>query len=795
MSEIDEIVGEFLVESYENLDRFDEDLLALERDPHDTGVLDSIFRTIHTVKGTSGFFGFNQLEALTHVAENLLGKLREGDAHVTEEIASSLLATGDSVRAILAAIEQNGEEGPHDVSVLVATLQRLYDQTADDSAGVEAADTEAADTDVADAVEAGAAETTVEAATADAAADATGEGPRIGELLVEGGHTTSDHVAIAAAEQAFGDGRRIGEILSEEAGVDEDVVESTAREQSRTSGRSVADTSIRVDVGLLDELMNLVGELVLARNQIVQLVTQDQESEFAGASQRLNLITTELQEGVMKTRMQPIGNVWNKLPRVVRDLSLACDKHVELEMIGQDTELDKTIIEAIKDPLTHLVRNAVDHGVEAPERREAAGKPVVGRLVLRAFHDGGQVNIEIADDGAGIDAEKVKAKAVANGIITADQATRMPDREAWNLIFAAGFSTAEQVTNVSGRGVGMDVVRTNIERIGGTVDVHSELGVGTTFKVKIPLTLAIVPALVVSSGEHRYAIPQLSLLELVRLEGDAAREGIELVHGSPVHRRRGQLLPIVDLAGELATGDVPLTERDTISIVVLHADGQQFGLVVDEIHDTQEIVVKPLGSHLKEASLFAGATIMGDGRVSLILDIVGIAQRARVLNEGRDRNKLADQVETAAAGAERCTLLLVEVGEDRRAAIALSDVERLEEFAASDLEWSGSQEVVQYRDDLLPLLRLGDALGVGGFGNVGTDEGINVVVHSIDGRSVGIVVGRILDIVEQEVRFDGGSGHGGLLGSSIVQDRVTDVVDINAIVAQNDPSRFAAGAF
>ena len=778
MSEIDEIVGEFLVESYENLDRFDEDLLALERDPTDTGVLDSIFRTIHTVKGTSGFFGFNQLEALTHVAENLLGKLREGEASVTEEIASALLSTGDSVRGILTTIEETGEEGTHDVSDLVATLQRLYDQTTGDVEAAEAADTPA--------------EPTAEGGDADE--DDTA-GPRIGELLVEGGHTTPDHVAIAAAEQEFGDSRRIGEILSEEGGVDEDVVESTARDQSRSSGRSVADTSIRVDVGLLDELMNLVGELVLARNQIVQLVTQDQESEFTGASQRLNLITTELQEGVMKTRMQPIGNVWNKLPRVVRDLSLAVGKQVELEMIGQDTELDKTIIEAIKDPLTHLVRNAVDHGVESAERRAAAGKPEVGRLVLRAFHEGGQVNIEIADDGAGIDPEKVKAKAVANGIITAEQATRMPDREAWNLIFAAGFSTAEQVTNVSGRGVGMDVVRTNIERIGGTVDVHSELGTGTTFKVKIPLTLAIVPALVVSSGEHRYAIPQLSLLELVRLEGDAAREGIELVHGSPVHRRRGQLLPIVDLAGELATGDVPLTERETISIVVLHADGQQFGLVVDEIHDTQEIVVKPLGSHLKEASLFAGATIMGDGRVSLILDIVGIAQRARVLNEGRDRNKLADQVEAAAAGAERCTLLLVEVGEDRRAAIALSDVERLEEFAATDLEWSGSQEVVQYRDDILPLLRLGDALGVGGFAHGAADEGINVVVHSIDGRSVGIVVGRILDIVEQEVRFDGGSGHSGLLGSAIVQDRVTDVVDVNAIVAQNDPSRFAAGAF
>ncbi|MCC5949421.1 MAG: chemotaxis protein CheA [Nitriliruptoraceae bacterium] len=779
MSEIDEIVGEFLVESYENLDRYDEDLLVLEKDPSDAGVLDSLFRTIHTVKGTSGFFGFGELESLTHVAENLLGLCRDGRAQVSREVASVLLATGDAVRAILTTIESTGEEGTPDNASLKAELERLY--------AVATGAAEASDT-VADVEVANLADATADTAEAE-------EAKRLGEMLVEGGHASEDEVVIAAAEQALGDGRRIGEILAEDSGIDEDVVESTARDQGRSSGRGLADTSIRVDVGLLDELMNLVGELVLARNQIVQLVTQDQESEFAGASQRLNLITTELQEGVMKTRMQPIGNVWNKLPRVVRDLSLACGKQVELEMIGQDTELDKTIIEAIKDPLTHLVRNAVDHGIEDPDVRTAAGKAEIGKLRLRAYHEGGQVNIEIADDGAGIDAERVKAKAIANGVITADQASRMPDREAWNLIFAAGFSTAEAVTNVSGRGVGMDVVRTNIERIGGTVDVHTEIGAGTTFKVKIPLTLAIVPALVVSSAGDRYAIPQLSLLELVRLEGEAARSGIELVHGAPVHRRRGQLLPIVDLSSELATGGPSLHEREVISIVVLHADGHQFGLVVDEIHDTQEIVVKPLGSHLKEASLFAGATIMGDGRVSLILDVVGIAQRARVLNEGRERAALGEQEErlAAAAAAERATLLLVEVGDDRRAAIALSDVERLEEFAASDLEWSGSQEVVQYRDDILPLLRLGDALGVGGFAQ--PDASLNVVVHTIEGRMVGIVVGRILDIVDQEIRFDGGSGHGPLLGSAIVQERVTDVVDVNALVAANDPSRFAAGAF
>ncbi len=769
MSEVDEIVGEFLVESYENLDQFDEDLLALERDPGDLEVVGSIFRTIHTVKGTSGFFGFDQLESLAHVAENLLGRVRDGEIGVNEDIASALLATGDAIRRMLGTIEETGEEGEEDVTELVATLAALME------AGGEIAEAEEAASDP----------------TTDPASEgeSEGDGKRLGELLVERGAVEEDEVEFAAREQEFGDERKLGEIL---VGQLEDEVDEALGAQQREGGRGLSETKIRVDVGLLDELMNLVGELVLARNQIVQLVNEEQDSQFAGASQRLNLITTELQEGVMKTRMQPIGNVWNKLPRVVRDLSVACGKQVELQMVGQDTELDKTIIEAIKDPLTHLVRNAVDHGIEDPATRAAAGKSAEGKLVLRAFHEGGQVNIEIADDGGGIDADAIRRKAIDKGVVTAEQAAKMGEREALNLIFAPGFSTAEQVTNVSGRGVGMDVVRTNIEKIGGTVDVVTDLGVGTTFKVKIPLTLAIVPALIVASGGDRYAIPQLSLIELVRLEGETARTGIEMVHGAPVHRLRGQLLPIVDLGSELGRGDEQ--QRDVINIVVLHADGQQFGLIVDEIHDTQEIVVKPLGSHLKDATLFAGATIMGDGNVALILDVLGTAQRARVVSEGRERAVFDEDAAAAEVSSERRTLLLVGLGDDRRAAIALSDVERLEEFAAQAVEWAGGREVVQYRDDILHLLRLGDILGVGG-GLQEPGEPLNVVVHGTRGQTVGLIVGRILDIVEQDVVLSGADARPGLLGSAVVQDRVTDVLDIDALVASNSPTGSYAGAF
>ncbi|WP_157042062.1 chemotaxis protein CheW [Nitriliruptor alkaliphilus] len=761
MSELDEIVGEFLVESYENLDRYDEDLLALERDPTDVEVLSSIFRTVHTIKGTCGFFGFERLQSVAHVAENLLGRLREGDLVVTGEIASALLATGDAVRAMLADIEATGEEGPSEHGDLVATLERLH-------AGEAVAPTD---------------ETAAPTDEPVAAGDA-----RLGELLVGAGAADDSQVHLALHQQELGDERPIGEILVGQGEVPPAEVDSALANQA--AARSLSDSSIRVDVGLLDELMNLVGELVLARNQIVQLVTQEQDSGFANASQRLNLITTELQEGVMKTRMQPIGNVWGKLPRVVRDLSLSIGKQVDLVMEGQETELDKTIIEAIKDPLTHLVRNAVDHGIETAEARTAAGKSATGRLVLRAFHEGGQVNIEIADDGAGIDVARIKAKALDKGVITATQAAEMGDHEALQLIFEAGLSTAKEVTNVSGRGVGMDVVRTNIERIGGAVDVQTEVGVGTTFKVKIPLTLAIIPALVVTSRGERYAIPQLSLLELVRLEGEQARAGIELIHGTPVHRLRGRLLPIVGLRDELGqpAADDDEGGRDVINIVVLQADGQQFGLVVDEINDTQEIVVKPLGSHLKDTTIFAGATIMGDGRVSLILDVLGIAQRARVVTGARDRSAGHDDAEQAdTTGDDRSTLLLVGLrdsdgADERRAAITLADVARLEEFEADTIEWAGSQEVVQYRGEILPLVRLAQTLGFGGWAGDGEPQPINVVVQHVAGRDVGLVVSSILDIVEERIDLGDGSTSHGILGSAVIQGRVTDVIDTHAVI-------------
>jgi two-component system chemotaxis sensor kinase CheA len=622
----------------------------------------------------------------------------------------------------------------------------------------------------------------------------------LGEILVQAGCTDPEEVNEALKLQHDGDGRRLGEILVERGAAKPAAVQDALQVQAEARSPALSDSNIRVDVSLLDKLMNLVGELVLARNQILQFSSTQQDTSFLNTSQRLNLITTELQEGVMKTRMQPIGNIWSKFPRVVRDLATSCGKQVNIEMEGKETELDKTIIESIKDPLTHLVRNAVDHGVEMPEKRMASGKSPEGHLFMRAFHEGGQVNIEISDDGAGIDLERVKQKALERGLLAPDQAARLSDRELLNLLFLPGFSTAEKVTNVSGRGVGMDVVKTNIEKIGGTVDIQNRVGHGTTVKIKIPLTLAIIPALVVTSGGDRYAIPQVSLLELVRLEGEQARKGIEMIHGAPVYRLRGNLLPLVNLNHELRveeSGNGPDQEA-AVNIVVLQADDRHFGLVVDDINDTEEIVVKPLGKQLKGVSTFAGATIMGDGQVALILDVLGLAQQANVVSEVRDRGVGEKTADTESRHDDGESLLLLRGPDDGRLAMPLSLVARLEEFAPTAIEKAGGRHVVQYRGQILPLIHLSSALterrqetrNSGPSEPGAEDEKIQVVVYTDQGQSVGLVVDRILDIAHEAVKIQKHSGRHGTLGTMVVQGRVTELLDLKGIIQTADPNFF-----
>jgi two-component system chemotaxis sensor kinase CheA len=500
----------------------------------------------------------------------------------------------------------------------------------------------------------------------------------------------------------------------------------------------------------------------------------------------------------MKTRMQPVGNIWGKFPRLVRDLAVACSKQVRIDMDGQETELDKTIIEAVRDPLTHMVRNAIDHGIESPAERVARGKPSEGRLLLHAFHEGGKVVIELTDDGTGIDSQRVRDKAIQVGLVTVEQAARMSERELVNLIFEPGFSTTDRVTQFSGRGVGMDVVRTNIEKIGGTVDVDTLLGRGTTIRMKIPLTLAIIPALTVTCGGDRYAIPQVSLLELVRVEGEQVRKAIEQVHGAPVYRLRGNLLPLVYLDRELKVESLR-REGGEVFIVVLQADDRSFGLVVDDIRDTEEIVVKPLQKQLKGVTAFSGATIMGDGKVALILDVLGIAQRSGVVSGARERALSEKPVTATGPVGARQTVLLCATRNGGRMAIPLALVSRLEEFPLSAVERVGRQDVIQYRGEILPLIHVSRALRArSGNGKrrvrresrepAAQREGgsLHVVVHTALDRQVGLVVGQILDIVEETITTRSRASRPGVLFTAVVQDRVTEFLDVEQLIRSAD---------
>ena len=707
--EMDEIVAEFLVESYESLDRLDRDLLALERDPEARDVLASIFRTMHTIKGTCGFLGFAKLERIAHAAESLLAGLRDGSLSITPQTAGVLLATGDVMRLILRQIEATGTDGEDDHDGLVEDLGRLR-----------------------------------------------GAPPGVSP-------------AVPPAPGAQPEPQPV------RSGPDRSVGLRSA----------VTETTVRVDVNVLDRLMTLVGELVLARNQLAALASDRADPSLASATQSVDRITAELQEGVTKTRLQPIRTAWATLPRVARDLAVALDKRVRIETDGDDTELDRSIIEAIKDPLTHIVRNAVDHGIEGPEARVAAGKAEEGAVIVRAYHEGGQVTIEVADDGAGIDLNAVRTKAVELASVTPEQAKRMSEREALDLLFLPGLSTADEVTTVSGRGVGMDVVRTNIERIGGSIDLSSRRGEGTIFKIRIPLTLAIIPVLIVTSRDERFAIPQANLLELVGVVPGS----IEILHEVPVYRLRDRLLPVVSLARELHLGGDDEESPAGRFLVVLQADDRRFGLLVDGLSDPSEIVVKPLGAQLHGLEVFAGATILGTGRVGLILDVVGLAARAGVVgdvHEPLDAERPGEVLEDARA------LLVFADAAGGRMAVPLDLVDRLEEFPRAAVERSGLHEAVPYGDRILPLVPLHDLIVDRRRSprHAGEDmpAELQVLVHRRGEDLLGLVVGRIIDIVEQPSERQP-AGRPGVTGTMFVQGRITEILDLPGLLEMREERR------
>lgn len=740
MSVQDDTIQEFLGESLENLDRYDQDLLHLEANRTDKEVINRIFRTVHTIKGTCGFFQFRKLESVSHVGENLLDSLRDGRLEVSETIITALLGLGDALRTILVTIGETGEEGDADFHLLIERLTVLNSSATAGAASKEVPTTTTSPSHQAESSAVSDTEDELAKMFEEASASYSSQG--------------TESPTLSQPQTLVGD---------------------------ETKKADLAETALRVDITLLNKLMNLVGELVLARNQILQFSKYKDDNDFAATSQKLNLITSELQEGVMRTRMQPIGNILNKFPRVVRDVALTCGKQVTLTIQGKETELDKSIIEAIKDPLTHIIRNAVDHGIESPEARVAVGKTPEGTLTIKAYQEGGQIIIEIRDDGLGLNAEKIKTKAVDKGIVSAERAARLSEDEIQKLIFLPGFSTAEKVTNISGRGVGMDVVRSNIERIGGTVDVTSTYGQGSVFTLKIPLTLAIIPALLVTAAGRQYAIPQVSLVELVRMEGDQIAERVEEIHGAQFCRLRGSLLPLVSLRHALNLNPQP--HQDVLNIVVVQGDGRHFGLIVDSVCDTEEIVVKPLGRLLKGIDAFAGATIMGDGQLALIIDVVGLARQANISKSGQDERETATGSD---AKQELQRILVFTLGESQRGAVLLDQVHRLEKFPASSIERAGGRTVIQYRGGILPLVDLTEVL----CGSPGEyQETVRVFVHHTGERSVGFVVDSIVDICEQVVKPEVPFGNERLVGSAVIQGEVTDLVDLPSIITQSGIAR------
>jgi two-component system, chemotaxis family, sensor kinase CheA len=792
MGSNDDMIKEFLVESYENLDRLDQQFLVLEKDPTNCDTLGSIFRTIHTIKGTCGFFGLLRLQSLTHVGENLLSKLRDGKLILTKEMANALLAMVDAVRGMLGKVEETGSDGSDDHGPLIAQLTALLDEQP--TAQVSAPPAQAEQSPAASASTVGPLTAMFEAANAKREAEAAAAArEKVAQEKAAQAKSPSEQKHSAESSALVPAVAASNTATKSDAVAKSDVPakSESAAKSGESAGGSLADTTIRVEVEVLDRLMNLVGELVLARNQILQFSQSLNDHNYVRTTQRLNALTTELQENVMKTRMQPIGNVWSKFPRVVRDLSVSCGKQVRVDMDGKETEMDKTLIEAIKDPLTHIVRNSVDHGIEKPDVRVAAGKPAEGILLLKAFHEGGQVVIEISDDGGGINTKRVVDKALEKGLITTEIASKMSERDKVNLIFAPGFSTAEKVTNISGRGVGMDVVKTNIERIGGNVEVINRPGQGSTMRIKIPLTLAIIPALVVMSGGERFAIPQVSLVELLRLEPQQQKNDIEYIYGAPVYRLRGQLLPVVFLSKEL--GLKTAAEERPMTMVILQAEQRRFCLMVEGVHDAQEIVVKPLSHILKPLSVYAGATIMGDGRVALILDVVGIAKRSHAVTKAAERYAS----ETDASGdqqnkAKVQSMMLFVSPDDGRMAIPVSQIARLEEIECSRVERAGDANVVQYRGQILPLLRVFDLLPERRKEprnpDCGVSEGVlQVVIHTHGERSVGLVVGRILDTVEQAIVIERAASRPGIIGCIVIENRVTELLDVKKLVSTAIP--------
>jgi len=766
---MDDLLKDFLTETSENLSTLDVELVRLEQTPNDPDLLGSIFRLVHTIKGTCGFLCLPRLEHLAHAGENVLGKVRDGDLDVTPEAVTLILASIDRIKALLQYLEQHEVESPEGTDDdLIASLNAMAEGKA--AGEIELKPVDAPDDLVADKGVEKNDESAHQAVSASTASKAEFVPDEFGFVPVPAGN-------MEALEANMSSGKKSEEVLHEtSAKTDTKSSQALApkaqtEEQTNKTGNvtSVADQSIRVNVDQLETLMTTVSELVLTRNQLLQILRGEKDSAFASPLQRLNQVTSELQEGVMKTRMQPIGNAWAKLPRLVRDLSHELNKKIELQMLGAETELDRQVLELIKDPLTHMVRNSADHGIEASADRLQAGKPETGVITLNAYHEGGHIIIDIVDDGRGLALDKIRAKILEKGLATEGELSGMSEQQIMQFIFKPGFSTAAKVTSVSGRGVGMDVVRTNIERIGGTVDFKSVAGKGSSFSIKIPLTLAIVSALIVECSSERFAIPQISVVELVKAS-PTSEHRVELINETPVLRLRNRLLPLVSLRKTLRLGEDNIQANGDAFIVVVQVGSSTLGIIVDRVFDTEEIVVKPVAPILRNIEAFSGNTILGDGSVIMILDLNAIISSAGNVTVHATQGQVSASSQSMHGGT-RQSLLLFRAGEGAQKAVPLSLVARLEEIDCKTIEFSEGNPMVQYRGKLMPLVPV--VIDV----EIPKEGSQAVLVFADKDKHMGLMVDEILDIVEDRLQVDLSARRDGTLGTSIISGKATDVVD------------------
>ncbi len=758
---MDDLLKDFLTETSENLSTLDVELVKLEQNPNDPDLISSIFRLVHTIKGTCGFLGLPRLEHLAHAGENVLGKFRDRELEVNATAVDLILASIDRIKFLLGYLEQNEKECPDgDDEDLIASLNAMAGGAGPKSPTVAPMTAPPAP------------EKPVEAVPPVAPAAPVPD--EFGFVPVPAGNIAALEANMASAKKDAP--APAAKPAPEAKPVNAVVKKSEEQGNKAAAGTSVADQSIRVNVDQLETLMTTVSELVLTRNQLLQILRSEKDSAFATPLQRLNQVTSELQEGVMKTRMQPIGNAWAKLPRIVRDLAHELNKKIDLQMLGAETELDRQVLELIKDPLTHMVRNSADHGIEVPADRARAGKPETGVITLNAYHEGGHIIIEIVDDGKGLPVDKIRSKILEKGLATEGELASMTEQQIMQYIFKAGFSTAEKVTSVSGRGVGMDVVRTNVERIGGTIDFKSVVGKGSSFSIKIPLTLAIVSALIVECAKERFAIPQISVVELVKAS-PTSEHRVELINKTPVLRLRNRLLPLVSLRKTLKLGEEDIKANGDAFIVVIQIGSATLGVIVDRVFDTEEIVVKPVAPILRSIDVFSGNTILGDGSVIMILDLNALVSHAGNVSSHETHAQAAASVQTTRGGSSQ-SLLLFRAGDGAQKAVPLSLVARLEEIDRKTIEFSEGVPMVQYRGKLMPLIPVAAGAQI-------PKEGRQAVLVFADrDRHMGLMVDEILDIVEERLQVDLSGKRQGTLGTSIISGKATDVIDAAFYLSQ-----------